>query len=256
MPEVQYTEKVVVEENGKWCVISADKSRSFGSYDNEADANANLKQKKEGDETSLTSLSAGMTVDAAIAILGKPTAWRKYRSIYQDETYSSDTIQYRKDDSDLFLRFSNGILTSYDYEEGMLVYKSDERIEEKLDFEVKFASIEPDRQIVYGVVMEPDEVDTHGDITNAEEIEKAAHYFMQESQVMGDSHIKVAEASPVESYIAPVAFTLGGQEVKKGSWIIGTKIHDQALWEEIKKGDYTGYSIGAYVHKRPVEDSQ
>ncbi len=259
MAEVQYTEKVVVKEKDKWCVVSADKSRRFGSYDNEADADEKLgdnllKQKKEADEASLTGLSVGMTVDAAISILGKPTAWRKYRSIYQDETYSSDTLQYRKDDSDLFLRFSDGTLSSYDYEEGVLVYKADERIEERLDFEVKFASVDSDKQLVYGVVMEPDEIDTHGDITSANEIEKAAHYFMQESQVMGDSHIKVADATPVESYIAPVDFTLGGQEVKKGSWIMTTKIHADALWEEVKKGDYTGYSIGAYVHKRPIEE--
>lgn len=109
-----------------------------------------------------------------------------------------------------------------------------------------------DRQIVYGVVLEPDTIDAHEDTISADEIEKTAHGFLLSSGVVGDSHRGLADARVAESYIAPVDFELGGQLIKKGSWVMAIKVHSEPLWKSIRDGDYTGLSIGAYGRREPI----
>ena len=126
----------------------------------------------------------------------------------------------------------------------------------KTEFEVKFASMDEDLQIVYGIALEPDETDAHGDTITQAEIEKAAHGYALTPMVVGEGHIKKAKATPVETYIAPVDFELGGQSVKKGSWVMAIKVHSKKLWKGVKDGSFTGLSIGAFVKKRPYEDKE
>lgn len=108
---------------------------------------------------------------------------------------------------------------------------------------------EDEKRLVTGVVMEPGEFDAHGDITMAEEIEQAAYVYMLNSQVVGDQHSQPAPAKIVESYIAPADFEMGGQAVKQGSWIMTVKVEDDEMWEAVKSGDYTGFSIGGFAQK-------
>lgn len=105
--------------------------------------------------------------------------------------------------------------------------------------------VDQEKQIVSGIVLEPDTEDAQGDIISAEEIEKAAHGFLVKSRVVGKFHSEVAKADVVESYIAPQDFTINDQTVKKGSWVMSVKVHDPDLWEQIKAGEVTGFSIGA-----------
>ena len=100
-----------------------------------------------------------------------------------------------------------------------------------------------DQQIVYGVVSEPDTIDLQGDRLSKEEIVKACHKFMLTSQRIGKEHEGPAKADIIESYIAPMDFTCGGQTVRKGSWVMAVKIHDPELWSAVKNGDITGFSI-------------
>lgn len=106
-----------------------------------------------------------------------------------------------------------------------------------------------EQKLVYGVVYEPGNADdtsthdTHGDFMSAESIEKAAHGFMKEARNIDKEHdFEAGVGEVVESYIAPTDFTLGEQEVKKGAWVLVTKASDE-VWEAIKKGEYTGYSL-------------
>lgn len=111
-------------------------------------------------------------------------------------------------------------------------------------FNVEFAKTDEDKRLVYGVVLEPHSTDTQDDMIFPETIEKAAHDFLQQSRVIGEDHDTVADAEVVESYIAPEDTVLQNQEVKEGTWIIVSKIHSDELWNDIKAGHYTGYSIG------------
>lgn len=108
-----------------------------------------------------------------------------------------------------------------------------------------------DQQIVYGVVSEPDTIDLQGDRLSKEEIEKACHRFMLTSQRIGKEHEGPAKADIIESYIAPVDFTCGGQTVRKGSWVMAVKIHDPDLWAAVKNGDITGFSIAGTGDRTP-----
>jgi len=115
---------------------------------------------------------------------------------------------------------------------------------EDLQMEVRFIKVREDRHIVMGVVYEPNKVDSQGDYMKADTIEDMAHNYMLNSQMMKIMHKKKVLAKVIESFIAPVNFKLGNESVKKGAWVMGTKILDTAIWEKIKKGEITGYSIG------------
>jgi uracil-DNA glycosylase family 4 len=117
---------------------------------------------------------------------------------------------------------------------------------------IAIAKTDDERQIVYGVAMEPGVYDTDQNWTSSDEIEGAAHYFMQNFQQIGTEHTEViTKAYPVESYLAPCDLTIGDKDVKTGSWVMGIKIEDTAEWELVKSGEYTGFSIGALANIDP-----
>lgn len=108
-----------------------------------------------------------------------------------------------------------------------------------------------EQQIVYGVVSEPDTVDLQGDRLSKSAIRAACHKFMQTSQRIGKEHSGPAKASIIESYIAPADFKCNGQVVKSGSWVMAVKVHDPSLWQAIKKGEITGFSIAGTGTRTP-----
>lgn len=111
------------------------------------------------------------------------------------------------------------------------------------------------RQLAYGVVLEPrtaDNPDTQGDWYTAEDIEKAAHGFLErvaKGEAWGDlMHDDVSQIGyPVESYIAPIDFVLGDgakvEVVKAGSWVIGMHYPDPAIWDLVQKGELAAFSV-------------
>ncbi|MED4802633.1 XkdF-like putative serine protease domain-containing protein [Bacillus atrophaeus] len=118
--------------------------------------------------------------------------------------------------------------------------------EKQPDFqkEVKVLAKEADEQkLVYGIVYEPDTVDAHGDFMTAAEIEKAAHGFLKDAREIDKQHdFQGGVGAVVESYVAPADFVINGELIKKGSWVLVTKASEE-IWEEIKKGEITGYSM-------------
>jgi len=123
--------------------------------------------------------------------------------------------------------------------------KSESSDQITIDFDL-FLEKSSDQQIIYGVALIPDTVDTQGDIIAKEEIEHAAHDFMLNSRLHDLQHEQVlspGQAQPIESYIAPVDFQLGSKLIKAGSWVVATKILDETIWKQIKDGSIKGYSI-------------
>jgi len=121
----------------------------------------------------------------------------------------------------------------------------DENVQIEKELVTGIIKINLEKQIVTGIVLEPDVEDAQGDMVSEEEIEKAAHGFLVKSRVIGKNHVERAKADVVESYIAPMDLIINGQRVRKGSWVMSVKIHDLKLWEEVKEGEITGFSIGA-----------
>ena len=105
-----------------------------------------------------------------------------------------------------------------------------------------------EERIVYGVVYEPDSTDAQGDAASAREIKKAAYRFMEEAQVFKVNHqgsnvpVKI-----LENFLAPTTFSVGKKKIKKGSWVLVTRVLDDNVWEDIKSGKLTGYSMAGYA---------
>jgi len=98
--------------------------------------------------------------------------------------------------------------------------------------------------LIYCVVLEPDSEDLQGDVLRFDTIQKAAHTFLSKYRVIGDSHVRVADAEVVESYVAPVDFVVQSEPIKKGSWVMTIKINDPELRSQVLEGEITGLSIG------------
>jgi hypothetical protein len=128
--------------------------------------------------------------------------------------------------------------------------KEDKQNDSNVTFSVKTIFDKEDPlKLVYGVVYEPDIEDAHGDIMDAVEIEKMAHNFLVNYRLVDKNHNKLPGAGDVaESYIAPVDFQIGKEIITKGSWVLVTKADDE-VWEQIQKGEFTGYSMSGWANK-------
>jgi hypothetical protein len=124
-----------------------------------------------------------------------------------------------------------------------LLSKSEENNPD-VEFDVRVVKDdESPKRLLYGIVYEPDTTDAHGDLMNAEEIEKTAHEFMVYYRNIDSEHNLIAGAGQVvESYIAPADMEIGKSAVKKGSWILVTKATEE-IWQDYINGEVTGYSM-------------
>lgn len=111
-----------------------------------------------------------------------------------------------------------------------------------------------EERYVLGVVLAPETTDSQGDIYSADEVRKAAHDYMENAGALGKQHreIVTGKLKILESYLAPADFTVDEETIVKGTWIMGIRVIDNDLWDGIKKGDFTGFSIGGQAYRTPV----
>ncbi len=178
------------------------------------------------------------------------------------QEYNSITGQYHKsDDAQKWPTISKQVVVDYDEDdelEDAQVSKSSDSKWPSISGQADdnnfsknipiFIEKSKDEQIVYGIVYEPDTVDTQGDQASAKEIEKAANDFMENVQTFKIMHKgKPAKVKVLQSFIAPVDYTIAKRKVKKGSWVLVTRVLDKKLWKDIKAGKFTGYSMAGYA---------
>jgi hypothetical protein len=116
---------------------------------------------------------------------------------------------------------------------------------------VTFKRRKDDRQIAYGEVYAPMDVDTHGEFMSAIDIETLAHKFMLKalSRNIDVNHDNQdGRASAVESFIARA----NDPDFTPGAWVLGVKVFDRGLWTKIKAGEITGFSMQARVRQIPM----
>lgn len=103
-----------------------------------------------------------------------------------------------------------------------------------------------DKHEVTGIVYEPMVEDTQNNYMTAEEIEKAAHWFMKNQGKVDLQHDfdPLDGACAVESYVTKCDETIGDQAVKKGTWVMTVEVSDPDIFESIEKGEITGFSMG------------
>ena len=108
---------------------------------------------------------------------------------------------------------------------------------------------------VVGIVYEPMVEDAHGNFMTAEEIEKAAHWFMRNQGSVDIQHSfeKAEGVEVVESSIALCDMEIEDQLIKKGTWLMAMEVSNEDTWEAIEKGELTGFSMGG-IGKYDTED--
>ena len=110
-----------------------------------------------------------------------------------------------------------------------------------------------EERFIMGVVLEPEVEDSQGDIYDVAEVRAAAHKFMEDARRIGLMHKQMLGqgAAILENFLAPVNFKIGGQKVKKGTWLMGIRVIDDKVWSAVKSGELTGLSIGGSALRVP-----
>lgn len=122
----------------------------------------------------------------------------------------------------------------------------------------------PKEKIVYGVVLDPYQVDAHDDWIPPAEIERTAIDFMKRSRVITLKHQEVApDAVLIESFVEAYptandrelahanqphrayARAYGDDRIHSGAWVIGVQLSDR-LWEQYEKGEIGAFSIEGF----------
>jgi hypothetical protein len=134
-----------------------------------------------------------------------------------------------------------------------------------------------EERFVLGVVLEPNDgddgapfdPDTQRDIYSDEEIRQSCHKFMEDFRNVGLMHRTLVngKVAILESYISPIDFwvTLDGEtfsakpkdakaeHVRKGTWLLGLRVKDNAMWQKVKDGEIDGLSIGGSARRVPAD---
>jgi len=112
------------------------------------------------------------------------------------------------------------------------------------------------RKTVTSHVLAANVVDYQDDYIRPDEIWKALEGYMIEFQDVGVMHRQLnPELFVVECYQAPADFTVGGQPVKEGDWLMTVKVLDSEVWERIEKGELRGFSIGGRANRVKMEEA-
>lgn len=105
-------------------------------------------------------------------------------------------------------------------------------------------SADDEKRIAYAAVLVPGEPDSDGDVVSAEKIEAVAHQWLEEYRNIDLMHtLSSASAAVVESYLTPAEMEVGEYTLPAGTWVMASKIADDDIWQAVKNGDLTGYSI-------------
>jgi hypothetical protein len=107
---------------------------------------------------------------------------------------------------------------------------------------------------VFGLVLEPNDgdggnpfaPDLQKDTYSAEEIWTAWWNYAVDSRKQGLLHKKAVSVKGMvllDNYVVPDDMTVNGQHFRKGSWVMGAHVKDDALWKSVLDGTYNGWSI-------------
>lgn len=132
----------------------------------------------------------------------------------------------------------------------------------KTDFEAygEVTKIDDEQRIVYGyasVVSKDGQmvVDRQGDVITADEMEKAATRFMLGAR----NGLTMHKGEPTTTIVHSMPLTKQVMEAfgissNKEGWLIAVKVHDDDTWDRMKKGEFTGFSIGGRARKVQLDD--
>jgi hypothetical protein len=129
-----------------------------------------------------------------------------------------------------------------------IIYKSASNRQQVIQREIAIVKTDDEKHLVYGIVYAPEDVDTQGDMMNAVEIEKAAHKFL--ANLRNTSVDKQHDENPDEGVVVESFIVQKGDERfpgDEGAWAVAIKVVKEETWEQVKKGEITGLSMGAWA---------
>lgn len=107
-----------------------------------------------------------------------------------------------------------------------------------------------EERIAFGIVLEPDITDLHGDTYDEPTVKEAAWAFMEDFANTGIQHELIVndQVRILESYVAPTEMELqtdkGVVKVRKGTWLMTVRVRDPEIWADVKAQRLTGFSFG------------
>lgn len=108
-------------------------------------------------------------------------------------------------------------------------------------------------QIAFAEVLVPDVPNNYGDIYTRDAIVEFAHEFARQGYGLDINHDNVDVTGTgyyvIESFIARD----GDPDFIPGSWVVGIKVVDEAIWQRILAGELNGFSYEALVQALPVQ---
>ena len=123
-----------------------------------------------------------------------------------------------------------------------------------------------DERLVTGIVADPINVDSYGNMVDEEAIRRSALLFMERFVNTGVNHQTDSYGRSIlfndrikvlESWRARADDTLvdeeSGTTAPKGAWILTFRILDDDVWDEVKTEILTGFSFEAIISRKPIE---
>lgn len=143
----------------------------------------------------------------------------------------------------------------------------------KIENKIPITKVDEDKRLVFGFFninkIGKELVEDHqGDLIETDELEKAIYNFVLEARVAGESHIEKKEVGQlVECFMITkekqeaIVATLKSQGIDDATMDLGIEgawggfyISDDAVWEDIKKGDFPMFSIGGSGAREEIEE--
>jgi hypothetical protein len=244
------------------------KEHNFGTALEEAISKANMENLIKTDENGMRYLNIDATYEAyaeemrrdndslsdfekSVAIMWASNALDTSNRI-EDENTDEDTDEVEKT--------SDEPLEDEPANETDDIGKTDDGTEEK-EWSVEIFAKSQEKQLIYGVVYSPNQVDTQSDFADTEETEAMAHSYLERhlkniipaNDLNHKEDLPLEKVCPVESYVAPIDIPISDtRTITKGSWVLVSKVYDPFIWSEVKKGNLNAYSMKGKGRRIPV----
>jgi hypothetical protein len=131
--------------------------------------------------------------------------------------------------------------------------------------DIKLSSVDAERKMLYGAALVPDKKILRYDQENNEEyfilfeketIYRCAHLFLMKH--LQNAH-SLEHQTPLEGCVVVESWIIEdpehdkakhfGMKLPAGTWMLGVHVQDDAVWNQVKEGSITGFSIeGRFDH--------
>lgn len=115
-----------------------------------------------------------------------------------------------------------------------------------LDTFGRILKADDENHYVTGIVYEPMVEDSQGNYMTEAEIVKAAYWFARHGNQVDLQHSfkPLDSVAVVESWVAKADFSLNGEDISQGTWLMTMEIQDPDIWNAVQSGQISGFSMG------------